>query len=231
MIAPILCDQSLENSIMCRHRRDSSLLKPQVSDLRIAVAFDPTKNATSVHRSALPDNLASPTENGKRRNAPDTIAGGKISRFLGVNFCESKTRLQTTSGFFKGWRHRSAWTAPRSPEIHDYGQVRAADMLIEPGFIQFNGMPCEQMGMAFTAGTGIGKATSGQAINGVTARANDMKQCNHRKLPILSNSDIGLFSADSSREQNLAANHASNQLLPFELISAAVFPESRVPPR
>src|SRR5580692_7883761 len=124
--------------------------KTQASD-----RLEPARNRRGIHRACVARGLLAATEHDHRRDAAyvETRCGRGL--ILGIQLRKTKLGFQCRRARLVIRRHGDARPAPRRPEIDDQRQIAAADVLVEIGGGQLDGLAREQGMVAFRAARGI----------------------------------------------------------------------------
>lgn len=92
---------------------------------------DPVEQRLHRHGAALARNLAAVLEDNQGWDTANAVARCDVGRFLCIEFRQTNVRLEQLRGLFEHRRHRPARSTPRRPEVHDYRNVAAADVVVE----------------------------------------------------------------------------------------------------
>jgi len=145
---------------------------------------DPAHDIRGAHGAGLTRDFMSTPEQGQGRNALDTKPGGDALFILGVELGKPHTWFQLSGRLLKRWCHHLARATPGGPEIDQYRNVVAVDMLLECVAVQFQRMGSEQTLMALAAIGIISQTGYGNAVNGIAVRADNMLGITHDRPPL-----------------------------------------------
>lgn len=145
---------------------------------------DPAHDFRGTHGARLTRDLAPVPEQRQRRDALDAELGGDSLFVLGVELGKPDTGFQLCGCLLERRGHYFARAAPGCPEINHNGDVAATDMLLEGVAIQFQGMGCKEPVMALATTGIISQPGSGDTVNGIAMRADNMLYVRHGRSPV-----------------------------------------------
>ncbi len=113
--------------------------------------IDPAQQLTEFHGAGLAGDFLPMPEKRQGRDAADAETGGNGGFGFGVEFHQAHSRFQARRRCFENRRHRPAGSAPRRPEIDQYGQVAAPQVALKGGGIDSERVRGEQRLFALAA--------------------------------------------------------------------------------
>ena len=178
--------------------RQNASLRDQVLRAGPRHGTQPARELPRVHCACLARDLLPASKYDQRRNAADIEACCRRRLILGIQFGESKIRLEFARSGFEKWRHGDARTAPRCPEIDDQRQVAAPDVLIEVARGQSQGFAFEECEVALWTARRLVHAIARQTHHRIAMSADDV-YCFRHTAPI-SQRLVSESTASSSRK-------------------------------
>ena len=101
---------------------------------------------------------------------------------FGVDLQEADVRLQFGGGALECWGHGMARPTPVRPEICDDGQAVAADMAIERGLVDFDGLALKQGCLAPAAFWPVAELGLGNAVDARAGWARHQQRFGHANV-------------------------------------------------
>ena len=148
---------------------------------RCSPALHPANDVGRPHCSELAVDFLTTFEEHQRRDAADTELSREVLLGLGVHFGQAHSGLKLLRGRSEVWRHGLARTTPGSPEIHDDWNVAAANVSLESSTRKVDRMTSKQNLVALATLGLVIEACTGNAVNRLTMRADDMNYFTHVK--------------------------------------------------
>lgn len=132
--------------------------------------IDPAAKRARRHGAAVARQFPAVADKDHRRYGLDVIARCETLLGIRVDLAEAQARLELLCRCLKHRRHRTAWAAPRRPEVHQQRQIRRRCVAVKMGAVEIDRLAGKQRLVALAALAAFAQPAGWYPVQGVTMR-------------------------------------------------------------